>query len=105
VQNPEWACSIARAYNNWFHARYIRKDSRLKGVAILPVQDPQGAVEELRYAVEKLDMVGAFLPSATVMNKGLGHPDFHPIFREAERLGVPPRRPRRPESRIRLRLH
>jgi predicted TIM-barrel fold metal-dependent hydrolase len=89
VQNPEWACSIARAYNNWFHARYIRKDSRLKGVAILPVQDPQGAVEELRYAVEKLDMVGAFLPSATVMNKGLGHPDFHPIFREAESLGVP----------------
>ena len=89
VQNPDWACSIARAYNNWFHARYIEKDSRLKGVAILPVQDPQGAVEELRYAVEKLDMVGAFLPSATVMNKALGHPDFHPIFREAESLGVP----------------
>ena len=84
VQNPEWACSIARAYNNWFHARYIKKDSRLKGVAMLPVQDPQGAVEELRYAVEKLDMVGAFLPSATVMNKAFGHPDFHPIFREAE---------------------
>jgi predicted TIM-barrel fold metal-dependent hydrolase len=89
VQNPDWACSIARAYNNWFHVRYIKKDSRLKGVAILPVQDPQGAVEELRHAVEKLDMVGAFLPSATVMSKALGHPDFHPIFREAEALGVP----------------
>ena len=71
VQSPEWACSIARAYNNWFHDRYIRKNSRLKGVAILPVQDPHGAVEELRYAVEKLDMVGAFLPSAMVMNKAL----------------------------------
>ena len=34
-------------------------------------------------------MVGAFLPSATVMNKALGHPDFHPIFRAAEELGVP----------------
>ena len=66
VQDPSWACSISRAYNNWFHARYSKKDSRLKGVAVLPIQDPHGAAEELRYAVEKLDMVGAFLPSATV---------------------------------------
>ena len=101
VQNPDWACSIARAYNNWFHARYIKKDSRLKGVAILPVQDPQGAVEELRYAVEKLDMVGAFLPSATVMNKAFGHPDFHPIFREAEVLEFL-WSSRRPQPRIRI---
>jgi predicted TIM-barrel fold metal-dependent hydrolase len=56
---------------------------------VLPVQDPQGAVEELRHAVEKLDMVGAFLPSATVMSKAFGHPDFNPIFRAAEELGVP----------------
>ena len=76
VQDPNWACSISRAYNNWFHARYSKTDSRLKGVAVLPVQDPQGAVEELRHAVEKLDMVGAFFPSATVMNKAFGHPDF-----------------------------
>jgi uncharacterized protein len=89
VQDPNWACSISRAYNNWFHARYSKADSRLKGVAVLPVQDPQGAVEELRHAVEKLDMVGAFLPSATVMNKAFGHPDFNPIFRAAEELGVP----------------
>jgi predicted TIM-barrel fold metal-dependent hydrolase len=76
VQDPNWACTISRAYNNWFHARYSKTDSRLKGVAVLPVQDPQGAVQELRHAVEKLDMVGAFLPSATVMNKAFGHPDF-----------------------------
>ena len=89
VQDPKWACSISRAYNNWFHARYSKADSRLKGVAVLPVQDPQGAVQELRHAVEKLDMVGAFLPSATVMSKAFGHPDFNPIFRAAEELGVP----------------
>ena len=34
-------------------------------------------------------MVGAFLPSATVMSKAFGHPDFNPIFRAAEGLGVP----------------
>ncbi|TMA56802.1 MAG: amidohydrolase [Deltaproteobacteria bacterium] len=89
VQEPAWACAISRAYNNWFHARYIKTNPRLKGVAVLPIQDAVSAAAELRYAVEKLDMVGAFLPSATVMNKAFGHPDFQPIFREAERLGVP----------------
>jgi uncharacterized protein len=89
VQDPTWAKAISRAYNNWFHARYIKTDSRLKGVAMLPIQDPLGAVDELRHAVEKLGMVGAFLPSATVMNKAFGHSDFQPIFRAAEELGVP----------------
>jgi predicted TIM-barrel fold metal-dependent hydrolase len=89
VQDAGWSCSISRAYNNWFHARYIKKNSRLKGVAVLPLQNPQAAADELRHAVEKLDMVGGFLPSATVMNKALGHPDFHPIYRAAEALGVP----------------
>ena len=89
VQDPTWAKAVSRAYNNWFHARYIKRDSRLKGVAILPIQDPLGAVDELRYAVEKLDMVGAFLLSAMVMSKAFGHPDFHPIFKAAEELAVP----------------
>jgi predicted TIM-barrel fold metal-dependent hydrolase len=47
VQAPTGAASVARAYNNWFHARYIKKDSRLKGVAVLPVQDPEAAVDEI----------------------------------------------------------
>jgi predicted TIM-barrel fold metal-dependent hydrolase len=61
----------------------------LKGVAVLPIQNPQRAVEELRYAVEKLDMVGAFLPSAMVSGKAFGHHDFRPIFRAAGELDVP----------------
>ena len=89
VQDPGWAAAISRAYNNWFHARYIKRDARLKGVAVLPIQDPQAAASELRHAVEKLGMAGAFLPSATVMNKAFGHGDFDPIFKEAEQLGVP----------------
>lgn len=89
VQSPAWACAISRAYNRWFHERYARVDSRLKGVAMLPIQNPDEAVRELRYAVEELGMVGAFLPSATVLNRAFGHPAYHPIFREAESLGVP----------------
>ena len=104
VQDPNWAGSISRAYNNWFNARYIKKDSRLKGVAVLPIQDPQSAAEELRYAVEKLDMVGAFLPSATVMNKAFGHPDFRPIFRAAQRSRRAAWHSRRAQPRFRFRF-
>ncbi len=31
VQNPEWACSIARAYNNWFHAPLHQERLALEG--------------------------------------------------------------------------
>jgi len=89
VQSPTWACAISRAYNRWFVDRYTKIDPRLKGVAVLPIQDCAGAVAELRYAVEELGMVGAFLPSVTVLNKAFGHPDFDPLFREAERLNCP----------------
>ena len=89
VQEPAWACAVSRAYNNWFHDRYIKKDSRLKGVAVLPIQDPQKAAEELRYAVEKLDMVGAFLPSAMVIGESLWPCRLCADLPRSRALGVP----------------
>jgi len=38
VQNPEWACVLARAYNSWLAERFCQASPRLKGVALLPVQ-------------------------------------------------------------------
>ena len=104
VQEPAWACAVSRAYNNWFHDRYIKKDSRLKGVAVLPIQDPAKAAEELRYAVEKLDMVGAFLPSAMVMSKAFGHADFAADLSRSRAVGRALGRPWRAEPRLRFRL-
>jgi predicted TIM-barrel fold metal-dependent hydrolase len=53
-------------------------------VALLPLQDPAAAVEELRRA-RTLGAVGAMLP-AIGLRQPLGHPDFWPIYAEAERL-------------------
>jgi predicted TIM-barrel fold metal-dependent hydrolase len=44
------------------------------------------AVKELRRAVVELQAVGAFLP-AVGLRLPLGHPQFHPVYEEAERLG------------------
>ncbi len=61
-------------------------------MALVPLQDVPEAVRELRRAVTELGAVDTVLPanSADVgVRKALGHPDFWPIYEEAERLDVP----------------
>ncbi len=92
IQDSAWAVALARAYNNWFADRYHGKSKRLRGVALIPLQNVPEAVKELRRAVEKLGMVGAVLPANSAdigVRKALGHPDYWPIYEEAERLNVP----------------
>ena len=89
IQDPDWACVVARAYNNWLYDRFCKTDSRLKGVAILPVHDTKEAVAELRHAVTEQKMVAGLLPAVTMLNKGYGHADFHPLYEEAQKLNVP----------------
>jgi len=92
IQDPHWAVALARAYNNWFADRFHGHSKRLRGVALVPLQDVPAAVIELRRAVSELGMVGAVLPANSAeigVRKALGHPDFWPIYEEAERLDVP----------------
>jgi predicted TIM-barrel fold metal-dependent hydrolase len=86
IQDRKWAVAIAQTYNNWLHDRYMRVSPRINGVGLLPVQDVAAAVEELRRIVHELGMRAALLPGATGLAKAYGHPDFHPLLAEAERL-------------------
>jgi hypothetical protein len=85
LRDKEWAVVAARAYNNWLSERYLKVSPRLRGVALLPLQDPREAAAELRRAVSQLRMVGALLPVGG-LGKSLGHADFDPVYAEAERL-------------------
>ena len=80
---------MARAYNDWLHDRFMRVSPRLVGVALLPIQDIDEAVKELRRCVTELGMVGAVLPSATPGGRLFSGPEFHPLWEEAQRLDVP----------------
>lgn len=88
LANAGLALAMCRAYHDWLAAFCRENPARLKGIAGLPAQDPTAAVTELRRAVTKLGMVGVVLPT-NVHGKNLDHPDFDPIYAEAERLGVP----------------
>ncbi|MGH7774505.1 MAG: amidohydrolase family protein [Candidatus Binatia bacterium] len=83
---PQYAIDLCRAYNDYLHDRFLRHEPRLKGMAILPLQDVPAAVLELRRAVKECSMVGGILP-ADGLPRPLGHPDFYPLYEEADKLG------------------
>jgi predicted TIM-barrel fold metal-dependent hydrolase len=55
-------------------------------MALIPLQEPDAAVEELTRAVTELGMAGALLPS-NGLPQHLGSKIYWPVYAEAERLG------------------
>jgi len=103
LQDRDLAVVLCRAYNDYIAEDTAAHADRLHPVAFLPLGDPAEAVVELRRCVRQLGMVGACLPANLPMPhpaapeafpevrvpRPLGHPDFHEIYAEAERLDVP----------------
>ena len=82
---PPWAIAYGKAYNDWLHANYLQYNSRMHGIALIPLQDVPSAVAELRRAVTELGMVGAMLPS-NGLTPHLSAKHFWPVYEEAEKL-------------------
>ena len=87
IASEDWAVAACRAYNNWLYDQFLSKSDRIKGVALIPVQDVDAAAEELRRTVTELGMVGAMLPSnGEGLKTHLGAKHFWPIYEEAQSL-------------------
>jgi predicted TIM-barrel fold metal-dependent hydrolase len=85
---PEWAVLACRAYNTWLYEKFLNRNQRLKGIALLPFQSVEEAVRELRRAVTELGMLGGMLPSNGEAIQGhLGNKIYWPIYEEAQKLG------------------
>lgn len=87
VVYPDWAVAYAHAYNTWLYEHYVKVSPRLKGVALIPMQDVPAAVQELRRAVTDLGMVAAMIPS-NGLARHVSHREYWPIYEEAEKLDV-----------------
>ncbi len=85
IPDPDYAIGVTRAYNDWLADTY-QKDSRIQGVGLIPMQDPDAAVEELRRLVTELGMAGGMLPT-TGLRSDLGSREYWPVYAEADRLG------------------
>jgi predicted TIM-barrel fold metal-dependent hydrolase len=82
----DYAVEVCRAYNDWLYHTYMLVDPRFKGMALIPMQDPEEAVKELRRAVTELGMLGGMMP-ANGLPHLLGAKPYWPVYAEAERLG------------------
>lgn len=85
IWEPDVAVAVSRAYNQFMYEEFLKRNDRLKAVALLPLQDIDAAVQELRRAVSELGMVGGMLP-AIGLHRPLGHREFFPLYEEAQRL-------------------
>jgi predicted TIM-barrel fold metal-dependent hydrolase len=92
--DQELGCSIARSWNVSLVNLMLRYPGKVLGVALVPLQDVTGAINEVEWAVRQgfpailLDYVYPVVehPYGTTL---ASHPEVWPFFRRVEELKVP----------------
>ena len=79
---------MCQAYNDWLAVFCEHDPERLKGVAMLNVDDVDVAVDELRRSAE-LGLAGGLIPTALAAGDRYDSPRFEPLWTAAEQLGMP----------------
>ena len=86
ISDPEFAAAMCRAYNRWL-ADYCKPyPDRLFGIAMLPMQSIEAAIEEMRFARKELGFRGGFLRPNPYNDRKLHDPDYEPFWSAAEEL-------------------
>jgi predicted TIM-barrel fold metal-dependent hydrolase len=88
VRDLDYAIAVTRAYNDWLADTYLRHPSgKFQAAALLPVQVPSAAADELKRAVNELGFCAGVLPANGLPNQ-LGSEHFFPIYEAAQALDV-----------------
>ena len=88
LDRPGAAAVLGRIYNDWMAEWCSQCPGRLRGVAILDVDDVAAAVAELRRAAGR-GLAGALIPVSPLAERPYLHPDYEPLWAAAEELGMP----------------
>ncbi len=86
IQDEKLAAAMCRAYNRWLADYCAPYPDRLFGVAMLPMQSIELAIEEMHFARKELGMKGGFLRPNPYNGRMAGHPDYDPFWAEAQDL-------------------
>ena len=87
VRDPKPATILARAYNDWIHDYCAADRRRLFPCAVLPLQSIEASLEELRRTA-KLGFKAAAVRPCFWQGRYPTMPEFDPLWREFEALGV-----------------
>ena len=86
VGMTDFAVDLSRAYNDYLYDRFLRMRPRLKGHCGFAAARCSRGGRRVAPRVKDYGMVGGVLP-ADGLPRPLGHPEFHPLYEEANRLG------------------
>ncbi len=88
VEDPDVAYVLARAYNNWIADFCKAAPDRLFAAAMVPLQNMDYAVEELRRVSKIPCFRGAFIRPMFIEGRYFTHPYYDPLWAELESLGI-----------------
>jgi predicted TIM-barrel fold metal-dependent hydrolase len=88
IDDPDVAYALARAYNNWIADFCAAAPDRLFATAMVPLQNIDYAVEELRRVSKNRSFRGAFIRPMFLEGHYFTHPFYDPLWAELESLGM-----------------
>jgi len=80
--------AIFRGYNDWLGEFCLADPRRLKGIALINVEDVAGAVRELERA-RKVGLAGAMITVSPPEDRSYDHPQYEPFWAAAQDLDAP----------------
>jgi predicted TIM-barrel fold metal-dependent hydrolase len=86
-RNPAFAAAMSCATNDWQVDRWIRQEPRLRAGIVVPQEFPEAAVAEIERCAGDRRYVQIMISSRP--SEPLGHPRYWPIYKAAERAGLP----------------
>ena len=85
--HPRTATALIMAYNKWFTGNVLARDSRIKSMLSLPIEDPDASLETVRRYYNHPDVVGFLITSQRFFS--VHDNRYMPVYAELERLGMP----------------
>src|SRR5207245_9010018 len=80
--------AIFRAYNAWLAEFCATDPARLKGIAMINLDDVQEGIAELERAA-RLGLAGAMITEYPLEHRRYDQPEYEPFWAAAEALGMP----------------
>src|SRR5918995_5396689 len=88
VADPALMSAIFRAYNDWL-AGFCRADpARLKGIAMINLDDVADGIGELERAA-RMGLAGAMITEYPLEHRRYDQPEYEPFWAAAQSLGMP----------------
>lgn len=88
IEDPALAGACARAYNRFCHEFASADPHRLRPVMLLPLNHPEVAVEEMRYAREELGLTATFANPTPPGDTHWSDPVYESLWAAMDDLGV-----------------